>query len=106
MRDAHHAHVRAATHATLLHRVGRGIEDVHERHGTAGDAVRSADHRTARTELLKSEAGTAASLMNDSGVGRRLHDAGDRIRDIEHKARSKLSVWLTGVDEARRVRHE
>jgi hypothetical protein len=33
-------------------------------------------------------------LMNDGRVGRGLHDAGDRIRHIEHKAGSELAVWL------------
>ena len=40
MRDAHHAHVRAAPHAALLNRIRRRIENIHERHGAAGDAVR------------------------------------------------------------------
>ena len=103
MRDAHHAHVRAATHAALLHGVSRRIEDVHERHGAAGDAMGSADHGAARPKLFKSKASAAAGLMNDRSVGRCLHDAGDRVRHVEHKASGELTVRLSSVDEARRV---
>ena len=77
MRDAHHAHVSATAHTALLHCVGRRVEDIHERHGAAGDSVSRTNHRTARTQLLKSEARAAAGLMNDRGIGRGLHDAGD-----------------------------
>src|SRR5205085_4118518 len=71
-----------------------------------GDSVSRANHRTARTQLLKSEASAAAGLMNDRGIGRSLHDAGDRIRHVEHEAGRQLAIWFTRVDEAWRVRHE
>ena len=39
MPDAHHAHIRAPTHATLLHSIGGRIENIHERYRAAGHTV-------------------------------------------------------------------
>ena len=41
--------------------------------------------------------------MNDRRISSRLHDAGDRVRHIQHEASSELTVWFAGVDEARSV---
>ncbi len=106
MRDAHHAHVGAPTHATLLHRVSGRVEDVHERHGTAGYAVGCADHRATRSQLFKSETGAAAGLMNDRCVSRRLHDPGDRVRHVQYKAGRQLAIGLAGIHQAGRVGNE
>ncbi len=106
MSYAHHSHVGAPPHAALFHGIGRRIENIHERDGAAGDAVSSADHRATGSQFLKGEAGAAARLMNNRSVGRRLHDAGDRVRHIEHKTSGQLSVRFAGIDQARRVGYE
>jgi hypothetical protein len=61
--DPENAHVRAAPRASLLHRVGGGIIELHERDWTARDPGRRADHRSLRAQAREREAGTATALM-------------------------------------------
>ena len=103
MRDAHHAHIRPATNAALLHSVGCRIENIHKRHRPARHPVSRTYHGATGTKLLKSEPGAAAGLMNDRRIRCRLHDAGDRVRYIQHEASSELTIWLASVDQARSV---
>src|SRR3989442_503076 len=60
-------------------------------------------HGATGTKLLKSEPGASAGLMNDRRIRCRLHDAGDRVRHIQHEASSELTIWLSSVDQTRSV---
>src|ERR1044072_5000203 len=50
MCNAHHAHVRTATHATLLHHVCHLVDDGHERHWTRRHTRCGANHPTVCSE--------------------------------------------------------
>src|SRR5512132_2993402 len=102
MRDPHHAHIGAAAYAALLHYVSHLIDDVHERHGTGSNTACGSDESTRRSEEFISHPGAAASLMNRRRSLGVIHDSGYRVRHIQHKACSELTICFACVNEARR----
>ena len=106
MQDREDAHVRTAPHTALFHDLSRLIDDVHEAHRARGNTSRRIDHRPGRAQKFIGHAGPAAGLMDDRDVLGVLHDPLYRIRNIQYKTCCELSLRLTGIDEARRVRHE
>ena len=106
MRDAHHAHVGAATDATLLHDISHLIDDVHERDGAGSNAARRTNQSAVGAQKLVSHAGAAAGLVNGRCRFGVLHDSGYRVRHVEHEAGRQLAIGFAGVDQAGRVRHK
>ena len=102
MRYAHHAHVGAATHTTLLNHVSHLIDDVHERDGPEATppSIRRALQKAAG--IHRSSRSTAGLMNRRRSLGM-IHNAGNRVRHIQHKAGSKLAVCFAGVNQARRV---
>ncbi len=100
VRNAHHSHVRAASHASLLHDIGDLVDDVHERHWTRSNARRRAYHRAVRSQELVGHARATTGLVNGGCRCRMVHDSVQRIRNFQNKARRELSFRFAGVDQA------
>src|SRR5512145_1984685 len=94
MCNAHHSHVRAASHTTLLHDISHLIDNVHERDWTRSNAGRRTHHRSVRPEELISHAGAAASLMNCRSSFCMFHDPGQGIGNFENKTGCELAICL------------
>ncbi len=73
----HHAHIGAATYATLLDHIRYLIDDAHERYWTGCVAAGGVDDRASGAQEFVTHAGATARLVNDGrGLGM-LHDAFD-----------------------------
>src|SRR5215213_6922113 len=103
MRNAHHAHVRAASHAALLHNVRHLVDDVHERHWTRRHTSRRAHHCAVWAKEFIRHAGSAAGLVDGGGSLRVLHDSRERIRHMQNETRGELTVRFTRVYPTRRT---
>src|SRR2546430_7060050 len=63
--DAQDTHIRAAARAALLHHVGRGIVQLHERHRSRSDPHRGADDVVLGPEAREGETRPTPRLMHD-----------------------------------------
>src|ERR1043165_1665320 len=99
MRDAHHSHVRTASHTTLLHYIAHLIDDVHERHWTRRHTGRRAHHRSVWPEKLIRHTRATARLVNGCRRFRMVHYSRQRVGNVQNKAGCELAVWLAGIDE-------
>src|SRR5579875_1391969 len=79
--DGEDAHIGAAPCAALLDRLGRGIEDFHERDRAAGHAGSAAHRRAFGPQAREGEASAAAGLMDQRRVFDRIEDLIERIFD-------------------------
>jgi hypothetical protein len=104
--DAEHPHVRAAAGAALLDRLGRDVEDLHQRDRSARGAARRGDEIAGGTQPREREAGPAAGLLDLGGPADGLEHTGRRIVDGNDEACRELAEWSAGVHEGRRVRNE
>ena len=103
MRDAHHAHVRAAAHTTLLHHVSYLIDDIHKRHRTRSHSSRRSNQSTGRAQEFISHARAATGLMNGRRSFGVIHDSGYRVGNVQDKTSCQLSISFAGIDQARRI---
>jgi hypothetical protein len=107
---AENPHVRAAPRSALLHRIGGGVVELHERDGSAGDARGRAHDAALLAQTREGEAGAAAGLMDERHRAQRVVDAvvpvRQRILDGKDEARRELAERTPRVHERRRIRLE
>ncbi len=105
--DPQDPHVRAATRAALLHRVSRGVVELHERHRPRRHSGRRPHHRALGADPRKRESRPPAALMDDRHRLERVVDAvlpvRQRIGNRQHEARRQLPQRPPRVHQGRGV---